>query len=452
MNPAVILTTTPIFDRADCSLPHPLTIVGGLSLFQRTVLTLQRAGVGRFLVLVGNDADGLRSHVQRDPRFTSEMRWLPVHEFPPSDAKTWEAITGILGGPYVLTTTGAVFSTNLIHRMELEAGKGRPVVVSRDRICDTAGPAVMPWHNPQDRPETGGVVTLAEPITTGTRLDLIWVPQNFTATGWAGSRDYPNPMQAAIERGLRDDLVTSLPLADDWHHEVLAHDVRASIADAERTLFRALKGGLEGFVDRYFNRKCSKWITKWILGTSLTPNAVTVVATVIGLFAAAAFATGGYAAGIIGALLFQLSAILDCCDGEVARLKFQESRFGQQLDVVLDNVVHMSVFAGMAWGAYPAWGNWALAFGGMAIFGNATAFGIVQHALELRLHTDPAHVARIDAILNRCASRDFTVLVLLLALFGHVDWFLVLAAFGANIFWMVLAWQLRRPAPAVRRP
>jgi hypothetical protein len=116
--------------------------------------------------------------------------------------------------------------------------------------------------------------------------------------------------------------------------------------------------------------------------------------------------------------------------------------------VVLDNVVHMAVFGGMAWGAYPAWGSWALALGGLAIFGNATAFAIVQRALELRSHTDPAQAARIDAILNRCASRDFSVLVLLLALLNLTNWFLVLAAFGANIFWMVLAWQLRTPASA----
>jgi len=37
------------------------------------------------------------------------------------------------------------------------------------------------------------------------------------------------------------------------------------------------------------------------------------------------------------------------------------------------------------------------------------------------------------------------VLILALALVGRVDWFLPLAAIGSNLFWPVLAFQLRSP-------
>jgi phosphatidylglycerophosphate synthase len=197
-------------------------------------------------------------------------------------------------------------------------------------------------------------------------------------------------------------------------------------------------------VDRHFNRKCSKWITQWLVGTPLTPNGVTILATAVGLLAAAAFGLGGYAEGIIGALLFQLSAILDCCDGEVARLKFLESSMGEQLDVVLDNVVHVALYAGIAWASYrDNWGPVALLFGWLAMLGNLFAFVVVQKATRMRGALDPDRRRSVESILNSLVSRDFSVVILALALVNHVEWFLPLAAIGSNIFWPLLAWQLR---------
>ena len=53
----------------------------------------------------------------------------------------------------------------------------------------------------------------------------------------------------------------------------------------------------------------------------------------------------------IGALLFLAHSILDGCDGELARLKFQQSRWGGVLDFWGDNVVHTVIFGcmGIGW-------------------------------------------------------------------------------------------------------
>ena len=48
---------------------------------------------------------------------------------------------------------------------------------------------------------------------------------------------------------------------------------------------------------------------------------------------------------------------MDGADGEVARLKLQESSFGQALDYTVDNVVHVAVFAGIAVGLYRETGH-----------------------------------------------------------------------------------------------
>ena len=445
---ALVLATARIFNRPGGPSPAgPLTDVGGLSLFQRAILTLQRGGISRVIVLAGEEAEALRRQLHGDARIKAGVRWLPVREFPPGDPRTWEALSGMFGGPYLVAGTGAVFPASLVARMREESRKGEPIVIAQNT---EASPSVLrqAQHERLREGSVGGVVTVEEAAALALDVDLVALPATFTSPGWAGPQDGAYPVQAAIERGVRHGQVRILPLGGDWYQDVCTKGA-ATPEEAEWALLRSLKGGLEGFVDRHFNRKCSKWITLAFLQTPLTPNGVTVLAALVGLLAGAVFALGGYAAGVAGAVLFQLSAILDCCDGEVARLKFLESPFGEQLDVALDNVVHVGLYAGMGWAAYQSgWGIVAPALGGLAIVGNVAAFAVVQRVFRVREKLDAPRRRRVEAILNRLVSRDFSVLILALALLGHVEWFLVLAAVGSNIFWPVLAWQLRAPSPS----
>src|SRR5213594_229791 len=211
------------------------------------------------------------------------------------------------------------------------------------------------------------------------------------------------------------------------------------------------KADLDGFVDRYFNRKVSTLLTRLFLRIGLSPNAITVLSLFIGLMAAGLFALGGYMAGVIGSLLFQLSAIVDCCDGEVARLTNRQSRFGQQLDIAADNVVHMAIFAGVAWGLFlqqePGSGSWLpLALGAAAVLANGLAFWLVPRALTLREQrawSTPLKATWAEFLFKNVTSRDFSVVLLVFALVGKLEWFLWLAAVGSNIFWIMLAWITR---------
>jgi phosphatidylglycerophosphate synthase len=466
---ALILTTTRLFNRPGMPSPaSPLTVVGGLSLFQRAILTLQRGGISRFIVLAGDETEDLQRQLHADGRIRAAVRWLPVLEFSPGDPRAWEIFPGLFGATYLVVGTGAVFPASLVARVRQEAGNGEPLVVVREckpKHKDVPLTHALPLEGggkggggahalstlTLSQEERGGVVlTLETPAMPALDVELVVIPEGLTASGWATPQDSPYPVHAALERAIRQGLVRVLPLGSDWYQDVYAEGTSGP-AEAEQTLIRSLKGGLEGFVDRHFNRRCSRWITRWLLRTPLTPNGVTVLATAVGVLASVAFGVGGYAAGVIGALLFQLSTILDCCDGEVARLTFMESAFGEQLDVVLDNVVHIALYAGIAWASYEDnWGPVALLLGGFAMLGNVAAFVVVQQATRMRKGLDPERRRYVESLLNSLVSRDFSVLILAFALVGHVDWFLPLAAIGSNIFWPVLAWQLRSPNTSAR--
>src|SRR5256712_11739797 len=132
---ALILTTTRIFNRPGEPLPaSPLTVVGGLSLFRRTILTLQRGGISRFIVLAGNETEDLRRQLRSDERIRGEVRWLPVLEFSPGDPRTWEIFPGLFGAPYLVVGTGAVFPASLVARVRQEAGNNETLVVVRGMV------------------------------------------------------------------------------------------------------------------------------------------------------------------------------------------------------------------------------------------------------------------------------------------------------------------------------
>src|SRR2546428_10457084 len=104
---ALILTTTRIFNRpGEPSPASPRTMVGGLSLFQRTILTLQRGGISRFIVLAGNETGDLRRQLRGGEGVPGGMRWLPGVEVLPGAPRAGGRFPGLFGAPVLVGGTG----------------------------------------------------------------------------------------------------------------------------------------------------------------------------------------------------------------------------------------------------------------------------------------------------------------------------------------------------------
>lgn len=216
---------------------------------------------------------------------------------------------------------------------------------------------------------------------------------------------------------------------------------------AERHLLRSLIKDTEGFMSRHFDRKISLAISRRLSGTRVTPNAMTLVSVAIGVFGALFFLSSQPLWQTAGALCFVLHSIVDGCDGELARLKFQESRWGGLLDFWGDNVVHFAVYAAIAVGWSRQLGRpWPLAVGAAAILGNLLSAALVHRqtlaadaAKDGPLFTSVSRRAsRMSAVADELSRRDFIYLVLILSAFGKAHWFLVMAAVGAPIYFLVL--------------
>ena len=249
-------------------------------------------------------------------------------------------------------------------------------------------------------------------------------------------------------RALRED-----PSADPAGAGVFEIRGAQDLPRAEQWLLDGLVKDTEGFMSRHVERKISLAISRRLAPTEVTANQMTIVSVVVGLAGAAFFLSSRPAMQFAGALLFLGHSILDGCDGELARLKFQTSLLGGILDFWGDNVVHSAVFAAIAIG----WWRRSeeiqpLLLGSAAIAGTLLSAGFVyfqimsnpSNAREARdgpLFTSVfsrSGDSRISRMADFLARRDFIYLVVILAAFGKASWFLILAAVGAPLFFLVL--------------
>lgn len=217
---------------------------------------------------------------------------------------------------------------------------------------------------------------------------------------------------------------------------------------AEAGLWQSLTSETDGTVDRYFNRPVGRILSKMLVRTAATPNQVSIVATLVGGSSAFFFAQGTYGPTFAGALILQLSAVIDCVDGDLARVKCRESRLGKWLDLGGDQVVHLSLFTGLAIGVAQAGSAaTALALGLSVTLGVLISFGVIVYSMG---RPTAARDPRLKRLIDATTNRDFSVLLLVLAALGRVESFLWMAAIGVHIFWVfAVALQWRgRPAPA----
>src|SRR5262249_35681262 len=110
-------------------------------------------------------------------------------------------------------------------------------------------------------------------------------------------------------------------------------------------------GGGEGFFTRNI-RVFSIPLSRRLLPLSISANAVTIAGVFLAVLAGVSFATGGYWAGILGALLYWASMVFDCADGEVARGALNDSKLGAWLETITDYLSYFVVLGGIVVGDY----------------------------------------------------------------------------------------------------
>jgi phosphatidylglycerophosphate synthase len=110
---------------------------------------------------------------------------------------------------------------------------------------------------------------------------------------------------------------------------------------------------IDGWWASIFSGPVANYLLRYIADINwITPNHVTLFALFLGVLASVCFLIASPLFMILGALLVQLSFIVDCMDGQLARYRQQFSVLGAWLDRIADRVKDFLYFFSLALGFF----------------------------------------------------------------------------------------------------
>jgi phosphatidylglycerophosphate synthase/uncharacterized membrane protein YbhN (UPF0104 family) len=396
----------------------PLPQVGSLPILLRSILGAAKAGAARIVVVIDR-VKGLpvRQELLKTGCVPNHVEWCGV-------------------------TSGEDSLPSLIGELASEID-GHLVLIAGDRVYHPSlHRRVAEWDGTQDalalvsECEAVGVCSLSRRAT----IEL------------AGR--YPTVA------GSSEEILSGLTMTHSTVSEEVAEEQWQRVGNEQqrRLAERKLDGWLVKPTDGIFaraNRTISIPISRRIIPFPITPNMVSLFTLGVSFAAGAFLALGGYWNMLTGAILSWFSSVLDGCDGEVARLKLQESAFGCWLETICDNLYYLFIFSGLTIGLVRSSGNRSyLLWGGLLLLGaiaSAVMTGVQRRQLssarperyllewhkkaDSRSSNPLLYLGRhTEFIIRRCF---LPYVILFCALFGIMNWFLIGATVGANIVWIV---------------
>jgi phosphatidylglycerophosphate synthase len=408
---AVVLANDPGFG-------SPLPKVGSVAVLLRSIVGAAKAGAARIVVVIDRvQGLPLRQELLKTGRVPNQVEWCGV-------------------------TSGEDSVPFLIGQLASETD-GHLVLIAGDRVYHPSlHKRVAEWDGTQD------ALTL---VSGGEMVGICSLSRRASIDAAGG---------CATVAGSSKDILPGLTMTPSMVSEEVPEEKWQRVGNGQQRQVaeRKLDGWLVKPTDGIFaraNRRISIPISRQIIPFPITPNMVSLFTLGVSLAGGVFLALGGYWNMLMGAVLSWLSSVLDGCDGEVARLKLQESAFGCWLETICDNLYYLFTCGGLTVGLVRMTGNRSyLVWGGLLFFGAIMSFlmtGVQRHQMTngqpeqyLQQWHKKADSRSSNPLLYLGRHTEFIIrrsflpyVILFFALFGVMNWFLVGATVGANIVWIV---------------
>jgi phosphatidylglycerophosphate synthase len=100
-------------------------------------------------------------------------------------------------------------------------------------------------------------------------------------------------------------------------------------------------------VNIYIHDPIAKKFVRVLKNTWVTPNQVTYLSALMGFASGYSFSHGSWISSIVGGILLELTLILDCVDGQLARAKNMTSDWGRLIDGIAGYFAYLAVVYGI---------------------------------------------------------------------------------------------------------
>jgi len=348
----------------------PLIPILGVPLLERVIRTAMEAGAEEFYVVTGYQGERVRGFLkQLAERLAILITPLVNDDWEKGNGLSVLKAREVLHEPFLLLMADHLFDPHLARALTVYALPDGEIALAVDD--DTRNPLVDLEDVTRVRVEDGKVRDIGKGLADFNGFDtgvFLCSSAIFGALEQCRDKDGDTTLSGAVRILASEGRARAVPASGFW----VDVDDPAAFRKAENALLDRLRDkSSDGPVSRYLNRPISLLFSRYLVKLSITPNQISLFSFLCSLLGAGLFALGGYPALLAGGVLAQFASIIDGCDGEVARLKYQSSDFGGWFDAVLDRYADAFLLFGLTWHLLAAEASGLLLFVGfMAIIGS----------------------------------------------------------------------------------
>ena len=334
------------FENLTQDKPKPLIQLLGLSLIERVILAARQAGIGEFIIVIGYLGVRIKERLGNGNRYGVKITYVENREWQRGNGISALKAKELLRENFVLLMADHLYEAKILDELKRIKLQNQVGVLAVDK---TPKEYIDLDEATKVKIEDDMIVDIGKKISDYTGLDcgiFLLSPSIFEALE-ESIIEGDETISGGIKILARNRKMKPLVIKDCFWLDI---DTKDNYKMAKKILLKRLIKPTDGPVSNFLNRQASIRISQLLVKTKIRPNLVSFLSFIICLISVLFFTIGNYFYILIAGLLAQFSSIVDGCDGEVARLKFQESDYGAWFDAALDRYADGLIILGMAYG------------------------------------------------------------------------------------------------------
>lgn len=341
-----------------------LTSLLGLTIIERIILSAQEAGISEFVIVTGYEGESIKTLLKDGSKYAVSISYIENIDWKKANGISVLKSKQFFTQHFVLLMADHIFAVDTLKRIQHVQLKSNESVLAVDKNLDSVNDAS---DTTKVVINNNRIISLNKKLSDYNGFDtgmFVCSPNIFIALEKSTKRQ-KNSLSDGMRLLIQQNLLKAFNIKGNFWADC---DTYEDLKFAKNKLMKSLTKSEDGMVSRHFNRKISGFITKtFLIKTVITPNIISFAIPILAIFTFFLLAKGTYPWIFIGGLLIQFMSIIDGCDGEIARLKFLKSKWGEFFDTVIDRYIDILIVFGMIYGYWLTTHNETILFLGFFV-------------------------------------------------------------------------------------